>query len=219
MNGYQAFCIYNSIKLHFSRENYDAFKYNFRTSIKQSSFEKRRDRYFFEKIARRYPNDSDLKLFMVDNIIAENVWIGDMEDSIHSRRDSHRQALFYNFEKEVKLISEIAYKYKLSFDGVCRANSTKTDNLLLNLYISQQISLDTVVIIDHFVSFVKSLKQQLSDPLGLTQSTLLTLSKYKDFILPLIETNENKYRKTLITAFTNTPNQYRIELVANTPQY
>ena len=221
MDTYQAYCLYSSIKLHFAQEDYDAFKYNFRAKIKQSTFEKRRDRYFFEKIARRYPKDADLKLFFVDNIMSDNQWIGDMDEESHTKRDSYRQALFYNFQNEVKLIREIAYKYNLTFDGVCKPNSDKTDNLLLNLYTSQQVSPDTLAIIDHFVGFIKSLKRELSDPLGITESSLLTLRKYQQFIIPLISSNQNKYRNQLIMLFTNEPNQYNIEFVSksNTSQY
>ena len=42
-NGYQAYQIYQSLKLHFTTD-YDAVKYNYKTSVKQSSFERRRDR-------------------------------------------------------------------------------------------------------------------------------------------------------------------------------
>jgi len=221
MNGHKAYSIYSSVKLHFTQESYDAFRYNFKTNIKASTFERRKDRYFFEKIARRYPNEDDLKLFFVDNIVSDKVWIGDMDDTIHEKRNAYRQALNYNFEKEIKIIREEAYKYNLDFDGVCKANSNKTDNLLLNLYMSQKISADTFVIIDHLVSFIKSLRSELNDPLGIVESTLLILRKYQKFSIPLMAVNENKYRKRLILLFTPEPNQYNIEFVGinNKPQY
>lgn len=213
MNGHKAYCIYRSVGLHFTQESYDAFKYNFKTNVKASTFERRKDRYFFEKIARRYPNEDDLKLFFVDNIISDNVWVGDMDDATHEKRNAHRQALSYNFEKEIKIIREEAYKYNLDFDGVCKPNSDKNDNLLLNLYMSQKISADTFVIIDHLVSFIKSLRSELKDPLGIVESTLLTLSKYQKFIIPLMVVNQDKYRMRLILLFTSRPNQYNIEFV------
>ena len=221
MNGHKAYCIYRSVGLHFTQESYDAFKYNFKTNVKASTFERRKDRYFFEKIARRYPNEDDLKLFFVDNIISDNVWVGDMDDATHEKRNAHRQALSYNFEKEIKIIREEAYKYNLDFDGVCKPNSDKNDNLLLNLYMSQKISADTFVIIDHLVSFIKSLRSELKDPLGIVESTLLTLSKYQKFIVPLMVVNQDKYRTRLILLFTSRPNQYNIEFVGinNKPQY
>lgn len=221
MNGHKAYSIYSSVKLHFAQESYDAFRYNFKTNVRAATFERRKDRYFFEKIARRYPNEDDLKLFFVDNIISDNVWVGDMDDETHEKRNAYRQALSYNFEKEIKIIREEAYKYNLDFDGVCKPNSNKNDNLLLNLYMSQKISADTFVIIDHLVSFIKSLRSELKDPLGIVESTLLTLSKYQKFIIPLMVVNQDKYRTRLILLFTSRPNQYNIEFVGinNKPQY
>jgi len=221
MNGHKAYSIYSSVKLHFTQESYDAFRYNFKTNVRAATFERRKDRYFFEKIARRYPNEDDLKLFFVDNIVSDNVWIGDMNDATHEKRNAYRQALSYNLEKEIKIIREEAYKYNLDFDGVCKPNSNKTDNLLLNLYMSQKISADTFVIIDHLVSFIKSLKSELNDPLGIVKSTLLTLSKYQKFSIPLMAVNQDKYRTRLILLFTSRPNQYNIEFVGinNKPQY
>jgi len=77
------------------------------------------------------------------------------------------------------------------------------------------------VIIDHLVSFIKSLRSELKDPLGIVESTLLTLSKYQKFIVPLMVANQDKYRMRLILLFTSRPNQYNIEFVGinNKPQY
>lgn len=221
MNGHKAYSIYRAVGLHFTQEKYDAFKYNFKANIKSATFEKRNDRYIFDKIARRYPNENDLKLFFVDNIMSDNVWVGDMSDEVYEKRNAHRQALSYNYEKEIKIIREEAYKYNLDFDGVCKPNSNKTDNILLNLYMSQKVSADTIAIIDHFVSFIKSLKNELNDPLEIAQSNLLILSKYQKFIIPLLGANEYKYRYKLILLFTSRPNQYNMEFVGinNTPQY
>ena len=75
--------------------------------------------------------------------------------------------------------------------------------------------------IDHFVNFIKSLKNELNDPLEIAQSNLLILSKYQKFIIPLLGANEYKYRYKLILLFTSRPNQYNMEFVGinNTPQY
>ena len=221
MTGFQAYSLYNSIRLHFTQQGYNAFAYNFKSNVKMQSFERRKDRYFFERISKKFTNEKDLKMFFADNIMAENMWIGEMEMESHTTRDTYRQSMFYNFQRETKLIRENAYKYNLTFDGVCKANSDKTDNLLLNLFMSQQISPETVAIIDHFVKFIKSLKSELNDPLGIVKGTLLTLEKYQQFIIPLIASDENKYRDQLIMLFTNEPNQYNIEFVGsnNTTQY
>ena len=48
---FESYKLYNALKLHFETDSYDAVKYNFKTSVKPQSFFKRKDKYFFAKIA------------------------------------------------------------------------------------------------------------------------------------------------------------------------
>ena len=54
MTGYEAFSLYNSLKLHFSQQTYDYFKYNGKSNISVNSFENRKDKYHFYKLSRKY---------------------------------------------------------------------------------------------------------------------------------------------------------------------
>ena len=54
MTGYEAFGLYESLKLHFSKDSYDFFKYNGKTNISVTSFENRKDKYHFYKLSRKY---------------------------------------------------------------------------------------------------------------------------------------------------------------------
>ena len=56
-----------ALKLHFSSD-YDYFKYNGKTNATQQSFEKRKDRFRFSKLARKL-EDPLLIEFFVSNII------------------------------------------------------------------------------------------------------------------------------------------------------
>ena len=59
---FESYKLYNALKLHFE-SSYDAIKYNFKTSIKPQSFFKRKDKYFFAKLASTY--GTDLKDFYI----------------------------------------------------------------------------------------------------------------------------------------------------------
>ena len=54
MTGYEAFSLYESLKLHFTKESYDFFKYNGKTKVSVQSFENRKDKYHFYKIGRAH---------------------------------------------------------------------------------------------------------------------------------------------------------------------
>jgi hypothetical protein len=52
--GFAAYALWNALKLHFTSESYDYFKYKGKMKISDESFLKRRDRFFFAKLERKY---------------------------------------------------------------------------------------------------------------------------------------------------------------------
>ena len=55
---------YLSLKNHFTNPKYDFFRYGAKTRASVSSFNKRRDKYWFEKTSRKY-NDEEVVKFLV----------------------------------------------------------------------------------------------------------------------------------------------------------
>ena len=77
MDPFDSYKLYNALKLHFESD-YDAIKYNYTTRVNASSFFKRRDKYFFAKLAKTYPKD--LKEFYVSQFINDIKYVRDMTD-------------------------------------------------------------------------------------------------------------------------------------------
>ena len=46
---FESYKLYNALKLHFETDNYDAVKYNFKTSVKPQSFFKRKINTFLQR--------------------------------------------------------------------------------------------------------------------------------------------------------------------------
>ena len=65
---WDAYLIYTAIKLHFDSESYDAVRYNYKTSVKEKSFFARKDKYFFAKLAKRYPEKQTLINYYIANL-------------------------------------------------------------------------------------------------------------------------------------------------------
>ena len=79
MTGYEAFGLYESLKLHFAKDSYDFFKYNGKTNISITAFENRKDKYHFYKLSRKYSAKEDLTAFIVANLIEKDgLWVGDL---------------------------------------------------------------------------------------------------------------------------------------------
>ena len=58
ISGYEAFGLYESLKIHFSKDSYDFFKYNGKTNVTVTAFENRRDKYHFYKLSRKLDRKS-----------------------------------------------------------------------------------------------------------------------------------------------------------------
>ena len=66
MTGYEAYKEYLALKNHFTLDNYDYIKYNGRVSASESSFLKRKDKFFFTKLGKKFDGE-ELKYFLVSN--------------------------------------------------------------------------------------------------------------------------------------------------------
>ena len=79
ITGYEAFGIFQALKLHFTSDSYDFFKYHGKSKISVEAFELRKDKYHFYKLSRRLPNREELILFIVANLLHnDNLWVGDL---------------------------------------------------------------------------------------------------------------------------------------------
>ncbi len=66
MMPYDAYRCYLSLKNHFTKEKYDYHKYRGKSRASLQSFYKRKDRFWFEKLARN-KSDKEVEEFFVSN--------------------------------------------------------------------------------------------------------------------------------------------------------
>lgn len=197
MDGYQTYQIYQSLKLHFTSD-YDAVKYNYRTAVKRDTFERRRDRYFFEKLSRRFNKEKLIHYFTSNLIQNPSVWIGDMTDEIYNDYIARYDKLTYMLSQDMNLMSDKGY----SFDQLCTTSDDNTTNVFLESLRTDEIHLESVVLVDIMVNFLNRLKSDLSDPLGINKDLIDLLLKYKLIMLqsPL---PHNKLKEKVLNTFTN----------------
>lgn len=197
MTGYQTYQIYQSLKLHFTSD-YDAVKYNFKTAVRQDTFERRRDRYFFEKLSRRFNREKLIHYFTSNLIQNPSVWIGDMTDEIYNAYIARYDKLTYMLSQDMKLMSDKGY----SFDELCTTSDNSSSNPFLESLRSGEIQLESVVLVDIMVNFLSRLKSDLSDPLGINKDLIELLLKYRSIVLqsPL---PHGKLKEKVLNTFTN----------------
>ena len=170
---------YLSLKNHFTNPKYDFFKYGAKTRASMTSFNKRKDKYWFEKTSRKY-SDKEVVDFLVSNFTAtdnpQNLWIGEIINSgerNYADWMKRQQSLTYLFkEQSSELLSENELETLF--------NCTKGHPLILKKFLSGSVSLETLTIFDKVFHFSKNFDKKLDDPVW--ESVSLKLKKYSPFL-------------------------------------
>ena len=170
---------YLSLKNHFTNPKYDFFKYGAKTRASVTSFNKRKDKYWFEKTSRKY-SDKEVVDFLVSNFVSadnpQNLWIGEIINSgerNYAEWTKRQQSLTYLFKEQS---SELLLENELETLFTC----TKGHPLILKKFLSGSVSLETLTIFDKVFHFSKNFDKKLDDPVWETVS--LKLKKYSPFL-------------------------------------
>ena len=187
---FETYRTYLSMKSHFTNPKYDFFKYGGKSRATITAFNKRKDKYWFEKTSRKY-TDQEVVDFLLSNFVnatnPQNLWIGEIINSgerTYAEWKMRQQSLTYMFkEQSENLLSE----NDLSKVFSC----SKGHPLLLKKYLGGEVSLETLSILEKIFSFQKNFDKKLDDPVWETVS--MKLKKY----LPFLNINVFQFKKTL----------------------
>ena len=187
---FEAFRYYQALKLHFESDSYDATRYNYKTSAKQQSFWKRKDKYFFAKTGKRFNSVTELINFYVSHFINDVKWIGEMDkDEQYTQWCKTMQSLTYQFEQDInKLADEID-----NFDDMFKGDPHP---LLVTKLLENEVSLETVVILDRLTGFVHRAK--ISETI-IWPDLKRKILKYR----PFVNVDEMKLKNILLKVFTS----------------
>ena len=180
MTGYEAYCLYNSLKLHFNSDSYDYFRYNGKISSSIEAFENRKDKYHFYKLSRRFANDEQGRDFIVANFVHDpNVWIGHLlteeSDIQYRKRQKVIQSLTYTFTNEIESLmsQENPNDLLVSHDG--------DYPVLLSKLLHGDVSIETICIMNSMMNFVPMWDKKITDTIHYPKISR-TIKKYTPFI-------------------------------------
>ena len=143
--GYDAYCLYLAINNHFYSDSYDYFKYNGKVSAKLESFMKRKDKYHFAKLSRKY-ND-ELKDFLVANFSKKKYYVRDLLEMECEKNyiefKKRKQKLTYLITEEMRYLFD---KYK-HIDFCIGIKDGQHSNILRE-YLGGRITAETLVAAD-----------------------------------------------------------------------
>lgn len=157
MTPFEAYKLYMAVKMHFTQPSYDYFKYNGKTNVNQESFNRRKDKYQFQKLSRH----KDARHYLVANFISSDgsKWVGDLlsDESRQHYTDwlKRTESLTYNFNQELSSIEDDFMSYFACKDG--------QHPKLLVLYKQGKISIETLTILNEMLSFFPIWDKKITD--------------------------------------------------------
>ena len=188
---FETYQTYLSMKSHFTNPKYDFFKYGGKSRATMASFNKRKDKYWFEKTSRKYSDEQILDFLLANFVITDNpqnLWIGEIINSGERNYADwmrRKQSLTYLFKEQS---SELLSNNDLNEVFDCSKNRHP---VVLKKYLGGEISLETLTILEKVFSFRKEFDKKLKDPVW--ESVSLKLKKY----IPFININVFDYKNIL----------------------
>ena len=179
MSPFETYQTYLSMKSHFTNSKYDFFKYGGKSRATVTSFNKRKDKYWFEKSSRKY-SDKEIVDFLLSNFVStdnpQNLWIGEIINSgerTYADWMRRQQSLTYLFkEQSMELFSENELESVF--------NCSKGHPIVLKKFLSGKLSPETFVIYDKIFSIVIDFDKKLLDPVW--ECVSLKIKKYSPFL-------------------------------------
>lgn len=190
MSAFECFKEYVALKNHFSKPTYDYFKYNGKVKLNPSSFDTRKDKLFFQKLAKH----PDVQNFLIANLSEnERAWIKDLaysEDAekVYKTWLKRQQSLSYVFKQELgKLDSDFNRNF------LCKSNEHP---MLLKKFLGKEISLETMCLLLEFAGAKKHWDAKMQYDL-VYDSVKTKIEKYS----PFIKCDKDKLKKIVLDYF------------------
>jgi hypothetical protein len=190
MSALECYQQYLAIKQHFSKPNYDYFKYNGKVRVNAATFDARKDKLFFQKLAKH----PDVTNFLVANL-SENdkAWIKELAYSESAEKTykawvKRQQSLTYIFQNDLEKLDRV-----LKNNFTCKSGEHP---LLLKKFLGKEISLETLCILLEF-SGAKAMWDTKMEYDLVWESFKTKIEKY----LPFIKYEKDKLVKIALDYF------------------
>ena len=161
MNGYDLYCTYQAIKLHFSSEGYNFFQYDGKTRVSIDAFQKRRDKFLFHRLARKYRDDEMVPFLVANFVHSDDNWTKSLleDEAEETYRDWKRTT-----DSMSKVYTEDLQKIatKDNFNDLFKVEDGQHPKLLV-LFMQKEVTMETMVILNNIFNFVKIWDKKITD--------------------------------------------------------
>ena len=181
MTPLETYLLYHALKLHFTSDNYDFFKYGGKTRLNSSTYDNSSDKAIFYRLSKK----KDPKGIIISNLlINEKIYVRDLltndAERVYNKWLGVNQSLQYKYLSDLNLMNN-------DFDK----NFIVIDNkypIALSMYLREKINIETIIILDRLINMTKVWNKKISlfDDI-LWKSIYLRISKYSPFVVVDLE--------------------------------
>lgn len=176
MNSFEVYSTYVALKTHFSRKTYDYFKYNGTVKVSIEKYNKRPDKYFFEKIAKKYNKEEVIQYFVSNFLVNSNFHIIQMNNQNYAEWQRKMQSFSYLFSMDVDTILE-----RCTTINECMQCNNSNHSQVLKLFLGGSLMMETLIMLNRLTGFIDRYDDLLNeDPIWKQLSFILR--KYDPFI-------------------------------------
>jgi len=197
VTGFEVYKMYLAVKNHFTKEQYNYFRYNGNVRANEASFQKRKDVYFFKKLGAKY-SPEEMIYYLVSNFIVDfGGYVRNFSDDAYKNWKTKQESFTYRFKQDIdSLLDEVEYPYDKNFDNLFTVEPNKHPVLLRSFY-ANEITLETMAVLEHCLGYVKNFDKNLSDPVW--EQTRMKIVKY----VPFLDIDCGRYRKVILDTINN----------------
>jgi len=174
MEPIDVYLMYCAMKAHFGKGDYDYIKYSGKTRISRKSFWKRKDRYFFVKLSKKYSNPKVVQNWFLANFIQDKRgYIANFNDENYESWKDCRENFLDEFNTEMR---PLVHNFEPLFE-----QKNHDHPKLLKEYLGKRVSIETMIILDELLGYGKKWDKKLSE----------------DIVWPDIKKMMNNYKRFL----------------------
>jgi hypothetical protein len=204
-DGFTAYKLYLAVKSHFTQDSYDYFKYGGKTRASSQTFERRTDRYFFEKLAKKYNEQELLEFFVSNFLMNDQLWIGDAFDSqcdqVYTEWKRTQESITYTFGQDCEFMLNHIEQHGMSFDSLfvaapypCTPKDAIQYPPVVRMWLRGEIHIESLVLLDCILGFMPKANKKLSRDFSWSVF-YRKIMRYKPFVS--VCAKPTKFRKLL----------------------
>ena len=186
MEPIDVYLMYCAMKAHFGNTDYDFITYKGKSRVSRDSFYKRKDRFFFVKLSRKYKEYDEIKNYFISNFIKDrNGYISSFNNENYENWKIRRYSFYGIFSEEIK-------PFVKEFNPLFEVKKSEHPKLMKE-FLGGRLSLETLIVLDELVKFTKKWNQKLKDDI-----IWLDLNKIMNDYKRFLTIDKNKYRIQLL---------------------